>query len=59
MIYMYIIHAQNDVIILWDISFVEILQLLLERKASARSKNSLGWTPLNEAVSYGNRTMSE
>uniref|UniRef100_A0A1X7UMP9 Uncharacterized protein n=1 Tax=Amphimedon queenslandica TaxID=400682 RepID=A0A1X7UMP9_AMPQE len=35
-----------------------IIKLLVSYNASARSKNSLGWTPLNESVSYGDRTIS-
>ena len=34
------------------------MKLLLSHNASARSKNSYGWTPLNESVSYGSRIIS-
>ena len=40
------------------IIITDIVKLLLSHNASARSKNSYGWTPLNESVSYGNRIIS-
>ena len=38
---------------------IEIVDLLLKYSALMKAKNSDGWIPLDEAVSYGNREMSE
>ena len=32
----------------------EVLKVLLEHGALVKEKNILGWTPLDEALSYGN-----
>jgi hypothetical protein len=37
----------------------DCLQVLLEHEAKIAVKNSQGWTPLAEAVSFGNREISE
>lgn len=37
----------------------DCLQVLLDHGAKIAVKNSQGWTPLAEAVSYGNREISE
>ena len=36
----------------------DIVDFLLEHKASVKEKNNLGWTSLNEAVSRGDRELS-
>lgn len=37
----------------------ECVHLLLAHNAPVKMKNLLGWTPLAEAISYGNRQTSE
>ena len=37
---------------------VEIVTLLLESGAQIKVKNALGWSPMSEAVSYGDRQIS-
>jgi len=37
---------------------VDIVALLLESGAPIKVKNSLGWSPMSEAVSYGDRQIS-
>jgi len=37
----------------------DFVQVLLDHGAKIAVKNIEGWTPLAEAVSYGNRNMSE
>jgi len=37
---------------------VDIVTLLLEYGAPVKVKNSLGWSPMSEAVSYGDRQIS-
>jgi len=37
---------------------IEIVTLLLERGAPIKVKNALGWSPMSEAVSYGDRQIS-
>lgn len=37
----------------------EVIELLLEHGAPVKEKNTLGWTPLDEALSYGNKDTSE
>lgn len=44
---------------IYSVLSIEIAQYLLKYKASAKEKNLLGWTPLNEAISYGNRSLSK
>ena len=39
--------------------YIEIVDLLLEHDAMLKTKNSDGWIPLDEAISYGSREMSE
>ena len=39
--------------------FPDTVQLLLSRDAPIKSRNAAGWTPLDEAISYGDRAMSE
>ena len=39
--------------------FLEIIEYLLEHKSTVKERNVLGWTPLNEAISRGNREISE
>ena len=39
--------------------FLEIIEYLLEHKSTVKERNLLGWTPLNEAISRGNREISE
>ena len=39
--------------------YLEIVDLLLKHDAMLKIKNSDGWIPLDEAISYGNREMSE
>lgn len=38
---------------------IECVYLLLAHNAPVKIKNSLGWTPLAEAVSYGDRQTSK
>ena len=38
---------------------LEIIEYLLEHKSTVKERNLLGWTPLNEAISRGNREISE
>ena len=37
----------------------ECVHLLLAHNAPVKIKNSIGWTPLAEAISYGNRQTSK
>lgn len=39
--------------------FIECVQLLLAHDAPVKVKNLAGWTPLAEAISYGDRQTSE
>ena len=39
--------------------YIEIVDVLLKHDALVKTKNSDGWIPLDEAVSYGNREMSK
>ena len=39
--------------------YTEIVDLLLDHDALVKTKNTDGWIPLDEAVSYGNREMSK
>ena len=39
--------------------YTEIVDELLDHDAIVKTKNTDGWIPLDEAVSYGNREMSE
>jgi len=36
----------------------EIVALLLDRGAPIKVKNALGWSPMSEAISYGDRQIS-
>lgn len=38
--------------------FLECVDILTKSKADANIKNTKGWTPLAETVSYGNRNSS-
>lgn len=40
-------------------SFVECVYLLLAHGAPVKVKNNLGWSPLAEAISYGDRQISK
>jgi len=42
----------------FDISFAECIHLLLAHNAQVKIKNGLGWNPLAEAISYGDRQTS-
>ena len=39
--------------------YIEIVDVLLDHDALVKAKNADGWIPLDEAISYGNREMSE
>lgn len=39
--------------------YIEIVDVLLKHSALVKTKNSDGWIPLDEAISYGNREMSK
>jgi len=39
--------------------FLECVHLLLAHNATVRVKNGLGWNPISEAVSYGDRQTSK
>ena len=39
--------------------YAEIVTELISHGATVKEKNLLGWTPLDEAISYGDRNMSE
>lgn len=39
--------------------FVECVYLLLAHDAPVKVKNNLGWSPLAEAISYGDRQISK
>lgn len=39
--------------------YIEIVDFLLDHNAVVKTKNSDGWIPLDEAVSYGSREMSK
>lgn len=39
--------------------YLEIVDFLLKNDAVVKSKNTDGWIPLDEAISYGNREMSK
>ena len=36
-----------------------VIQELVERGAPVKEKNNLGWTPLDEAISYGDQATGE
>jgi len=38
---------------------IDIVTLLLESGAPIKVKNALGWSPMSEAVSYGDRQISK
>ena len=38
---------------------LDVIEALLEHGALVKEKNCLGWTPLDEALSYGNRETSK
>ena len=38
---------------------IDVIAILLSKGARVKEKNSLGWTPLDEALSYGNRETSK
>jgi len=37
---------------------VDIVSLLLDHGAPIKVKNALGWSPMSEAISYGDRQIS-
>ena len=39
--------------------FIECVYLLLAHGAPVKVKNNFGWSPLAEAISYGDRQISE
>jgi len=41
------------------VCMIDIVMLLLESGAPIKVKNSLGWSPMSEAVSYGDRQISK
>ena len=38
---------------------IDIVDVLLEADARVKEKNASGWTPLDEAISYGDRPTSK
>ena len=38
---------------------IDIIHELLRYGAVVKEKNSLGWTPLDESISYGDRSISK
>ena len=55
---MYYQQINNVVVINFIVLNADIALLILEHKPSVKAKNNLGWTPLNEAVSMGDREAS-
>lgn len=52
----------NTILIILDIHLKyisDIVQLLLAHNAPVKVKNINGWTPLSEAISYGDRLTSK
>lgn len=51
-------HTIDELIILTSFTFSECIHLLLAHNALVKIKNNLGWNPLAEAISYGDRQTS-
>lgn len=47
------------ILLLFVCLFIECVYLLLAHGAPVKVKNNFGWSPLAEAISYGDRQISE
>ena len=52
------IHSTYEILSYWFFSCPDCVHLLLAHNAAVKVKNSLGWNPLAEAISYGDRHTS-